>query len=62
MATLYRIEELTTEGWTLIENKATNLTKETCDSLLQSYMEGGVNPNRMRAVPDVGQSYNTPNT
>ena len=52
MATLYRIEELTTEGWTLIENKATGLTKEICDEELQKYMDGGVNPNRMRAVKE----------
>jgi len=55
MERLYRIEELTTEGWTLIGNEAKQLTRETCDALLERYVEGGVNPNRMRAVPDVGQ-------
>ena len=55
MERLYRIEELTTEGWTLIGNEAKQLTKDSCDVLLDRYVEGGINPNRMRAVPDVGQ-------
>lgn len=55
MERLYRIEELTTEGWTLISNDAKQLTKELCDVKLDGYVQGGVNPNRMRAVPDVGQ-------
>ena len=52
---LWRIEELTTEGWTLIDNNAKQLTREMCDEQLGLYVNGGVNPNRMRAVPDVGQ-------
>ena len=32
-----RIEELTTEGWTLIDNKAVNLTKEQCDAMLNDF-------------------------
>jgi len=54
MEKLYRIEELTTEGWTLIDNKARQLNKVDCDQKLQIYVESGVNPNRMRAVPDTG--------
>ena len=57
---LWRIEELTTEGWTLIDNNAKQLTKEKCDEQLNLYVTGGVNPNRMRAVPDTGTSYQTP--
>ena len=34
MANFYRIEELTTEGWTLIEDQAAKVTKEKCDELL----------------------------
>ena len=54
MAQLYRIEELTTEGWTLVDNSTTQLTKEQCDEKLTNFVDGGVNPTRMRAVPDVG--------
>ena len=56
-----RIEELTTEGWTLIDNKAVNLTKEQCDLLLNRYLQSGVTANRLRAVYDVGEPYKTPN-
>ena len=53
MDKLYRIEELTTEGWTLVDNSTTQLTKEQCDAKLQWYVDtGNVNPNRLRAVLD----------
>ena len=55
-----RIEELTTEGWTLIDNKAVNLTKEECDVLLNRYLQSGVTANRLRAGYDVGEPYKTP--
>ena len=61
MEKLYRIEELTTEGWTLLDDKAVKLTKEKCDVMLNEFMASGVNASRMRAVPDVGQPYQTPN-
>ena len=60
MEKLWRIEELTTEGWTLLDNQAVNLTKDQCDVKLNEFMASGVNANRMRAVPDVGQPYTTP--
>tara|TARA_Y100001951_G_C11263169_1_gene253811 strand:+ start:879 stop:1043 length:165 start_codon:yes stop_codon:yes gene_type:complete len=54
MDKLYRIEELTTEGWTLVGDDTVKLTKEQCDAKLQWYVDSGnVNPNRLRAVPDV---------
>ena len=59
--TLYRIEELTTEGWTLLDDKAVKLTKDQCDVMLGEFMASGVNASRMRAVLDVGQPYQTPN-
>ena len=50
MANFYRIEELTTEGWTLIEDQAAKVRKESCDELLTLFVNGGQNPNRLRAV------------
>ena len=50
MANFYRIEELTTEGWTLIEDQAAKVTNERSDELLTLYINGGQNPNRLRAV------------
>ena len=60
MEKLWRIEELTTEGWTLLDDKAVKLTKDRCDVMLEQFLASGVNANRMRAVPDVGQPYTTP--
>ena len=50
MANFYRIEELTSECSTLIEDQAAKVTKERCDELLTLYVNGGQNPNRLRAV------------
>jgi hypothetical protein len=52
MTQLYRIEELFTNGWELIDEDAKQLTKEQCDSLLSHYVSSGVNPNHLRAVYD----------
>ena len=60
MEKLYRIEELTTEGWTLLDDKAVKLTKDQCDVMLNEFMASGVNASRMSAVPDVGEPYTTP--
>ena len=51
---------MTTEGWTLLDDKAVKLTKSQCDVMLNEFMASGVNASRMRAVPDVGQPYTTP--
>ena len=52
MTRLYRIEELFTDGWNLIEENAKQLTREECDQRLQNYMAQGYNPKYLRAVPD----------
>ncbi len=53
MNQLYRIEELYSHGWELIDESAQKLTKEQCDQMLRTYLNHGVNPNHLRAVPDV---------
>ena len=60
MEKLYRIEELTTEGWTLLDEKAVKLTKSQCDVMLEEFMASGVNASRMRAVLDLCRPYQTP--
>jgi hypothetical protein len=52
MTQLYRIEELFTNGWELIDESAVKLTKEECNQRLQSYLDLGYNPNSLRAVYD----------
>ena len=37
--TTYRILRLTTEGWTLADDQAVNLSKERCDAILQNYVQ-----------------------
>lgn len=49
----FRIEELFTGGWELIDESAKNLTKEECNVRLNEYLQRGTNPNYLRAVPDV---------
>ena len=45
---LYRIEELSTNDWHLVNNQATNMTKEQCDSMLRQCLDDGVAPSRLR--------------
>lgn len=49
---LYRIEELVTTGWVLVEDFQ-RLTKDDAKQRLEYLMSQGHNPNRLRAVPDV---------
>ena len=41
--TKWRIEELTTEGWTLLSDTAVGLSKDKCDVLLDQFLQSGVN-------------------
>ena len=49
---LYRIEEYLTTGWTVIEEKATQLTKEDAREMLDYFIREGYNPNRLRVRVD----------
>lgn len=49
---LYRIEEFTTVGWTLIDDKAKKLNKQQASQMLEQYLSLGCNPNALRAIPD----------
>ena len=46
----YKILELVTTGYHLIDNRAYNLTKEQCDRLINEYIENGQSPNSIKAV------------
>ena len=51
--TTYRILRLTTEGWTLADDQAVNLSKEQCDAVLQNYVQmEGVNPSELREIKE----------
>ncbi len=51
--TLYRIEELTTSGWNVVEVWDVKLTKEQAKQRLDDLIAEGYNPNRLRATRDV---------
>ena len=46
----YKILELVTTGYHLIDNRAYNLTKEECDAMLNEFVENGQSPNAFKAV------------
>ena len=51
--TTYKVIRLTTEGWTLADDQAQNLTKEQCDAILQNYVQmEGVNPSELSAIKE----------
>ena len=51
MERLYRIEELVTTGWELVDEKYTGMTKEQTTEALNQLIVDGYNPNTLRAVP-----------
>ena len=50
--TTYRILRLTTEGWTLADDQAVNLTKQQCDQVIQNLIADGVDYREIKAVRD----------
>lgn len=52
MEKLYRIEELGTAGWELVEDYK-GLTREQAKEKLDILLADGYNPNRLRATLDV---------
>ena len=52
MDKLYRIEELCTDGWTLVGEDAVKLTRDQAKVRLEDAIRDGLNPNRLRAIPD----------
>ena len=54
MATKYwRVEQMTTMGWTLYNDTSLKLTKEKAKLILEGAMADGVKPSYLRAIPDV---------
>ena len=49
METLYRIEELSTVGWSLVEDQYVSLTKDQTKQALETLIADGYNPNALRA-------------
>ena len=45
---LYRLEELSTNDWHLVNSRAQNMTKEQCDAMLRECLDNGIPPSRLR--------------
>mgnify|MGYP003142974906 CR=1 FL=1 len=48
----YRVEELTTEGWSLVDPKAQQLPRDKAKDWLDYMLREGRPPNSLRAVPE----------
>ena len=48
----YRIEILATEGWSILDPEYRKMTRTDCKMKLEELIQGGENPNYLRAVPD----------
>ena len=57
----YKVLELSTQGWSLIENNAQNLTSEQADVRIQESLGNGTAPNRLKIVKQDDPRYPTTN-
>ena len=55
----YKVLELSTQGWSLIENNAQNLTGKQADVKIQESLDSGVAPNRLKIVVQNDPRYPT---
>ena len=53
----YKIMNETTMGWSLIDDKAQNLTKEECDKMLDNALKAGANPQYIKVVANNDPRY-----
>ena len=53
--TLYRIEEMGTTGWEVLDEEYRQLTREQAKEKLGILIQSGYNPNYLRASVDVSQ-------
>ena len=56
---LYKVLELSTQGWSLIENNAQNLTNVQADAIVQESLESGIAPDRLKIVLQNDSRYPT---
>ena len=56
---LYKVLELSTQGWSLVENDAQNLTNEQADKRIQESLASGTAPNRLKIVVQDDPRYPT---
>ena len=59
---LYKVLELSTQGWSLMENNAQNLTSEQADARIRESLDSGTAPDRLKIVVQDDPRYPTTNT
>ena len=58
----YKILELATQGWSLIDKKAQNLTRAECDKKLREFIDiSGIAPDRLKVAAQNDPRYNSDN-
>ena len=56
---LYKVMELSTQGWSLMENNAQNLTTAQADAKIQESLSSGTAPDRLKIVVQDDPRYPT---
>ena len=58
----YKILELATQGWSLIDKKAHKLTRAECDKKLREFIDvSGIAPDRLKVAAQNDPRYNNDN-
>ena len=52
MSRKYRVEQLYTTGWSVVDKGAIKLSKDEARKWLEKMLAAGVNPDQLRAIPD----------
>ena len=52
MSRKYRVEQLYTTGWSVVDKGAIKLSKDEARKWLEIKLAEGVNPDELRAIPD----------
>ena len=55
--TRYKLLELSTNGWNLVDGKSQNLTKEECDVWIERALGNGIAQDRLRVVNNQDKRY-----
>ena len=52
MSRKYRVEQMYTTGWSIVDKSAIKLSKDEARKWLEHMMNEGVSPEDLRAIPD----------
>ena len=52
MSRKYRVEQLYTTGWSIVDKEAIKQSKDEARKWLEKMLAEGVSPDQLRAIPD----------